>query len=437
MVDSRLKWDINFISFDVFGTNNYVYFPAKNFSLYKLIDGTQKDIAPMRDRFSPKLKSAYLNTVLNLPSVMVSIPKHAFAFHMSGRANLNAYNVAPHIAKFGYEGLTYTPLHDTDLTAGRFSAATMGWAEIGFSYSGILYQRGREFYSWGVNVNMLKALAGAYVISNSMEYYVPNADTILVKSAEGELGYAVPNGTGMKVFAGSGTGFDIGFCYEKKQPYEWSPVFHRSLIKSYKYRISATILDLGSVKMGGVSDVVQISASSAVIPVNDFNGIGSASGMDVILNHDLNKSTETEAAQTNWTMSLPSAASFQFDYNIKRQYYVNGAFIYNLTNPGKNLVRMKQLAICPRYESKWFEFAMPLSMYDLRDPHLGFAFRFNCIYIGSDHLLPLLGIGSLTGGNIYFGIKITQFKEQFTGRDKSAYLNSSRGIFRPFWRMKF
>ena len=433
--DSRLKYDINLVSFDIFGRNNYVFIPSGAVSLFRAIDGSQKEVPPPKDKFTEPPKDFYFSSGLMLPSVLISLRKHTFGFHIAGRGYVNADNVPFHIAKFMYDGIDFKPLHDIEFSDGKYSVAAQGWLEYGFTYSGVLYNKRRNYFSGGLNLNFNKGLMAAYYLNTDLQYTVPNDDTILVRKMKGELGYALPDGS-KKIWAGTGTGFDLGFCYERKQSYRNSSVFKRSLIETYDVKVGASLLDVGKINYSGnVTNVVKMETDSAIVPVSHIRSLDSPQDLESVVNRDFYHNTNPPG-HSGWSMSLPTAASFQFDYNMDNYYYVNGTIILNLTSPGKNVNRARELAVSLRYETKWLGFGIPLTFYNIEKPMLGFNIRIHSFFIGSDNFLPALGIGKIYGSSVFFGIKISGFKERWAYRDRSMYLPSIKGIFRPFWKKK-
>ena len=64
------------------------------------------------------------------------------------------------------------------------------------------------------------------------------------------------------------------------------------------------------------------------------------------------------------------------------------------------------MAIIPRYETKYFELSVPISLYDYNYPRVGIAARFYFITIGTERLGTYLGLSDMNGMDIYASIKI-------------------------------
>jgi hypothetical protein len=106
---------------------------------------------------------------------------------------------------------------------------------------------------------------------------------------------------------------------------------------------------------------------------------------------------------------LPTFASVQFDYNVwASRFYVNATIIQGLPVPKRRfgLRHANSLSVTPRFETYFFEFAMPFSLYEYRYPQLGAALRLGPITLGSDKLLSWIKSDNLYGADIYFHLKI-------------------------------
>ena len=63
------------------------------------------------------------------------------------------------------------------------------------------------------------------------------------------------------------------------------------------------------------------------------------------------------------------------------------------------------IAVIPRWESKWLEVSLPISLQNgYRNLAVGLAGRAGPLFVGTDNLPGLLNIGNPKGLNAYFGI---------------------------------
>lgn len=137
-------------------------------------------------------------------------------------------------------------------------------------------------------------------------------------------------------------------------------------------------------------------------------------------------SDDITARAQRYNVWLPTALSVQYDYNFENKLFLNATALYGLR---RNRVLGAELpdflAVTPRYETKYFEVATPVSVNRFLRPGVGLGVRLWFIQIGTDNLIPYL-IGDAYRLDGYFNVKI-------------PLTNSHRcdvKINRPNWRMK-
>ena len=79
------------------------------------------------------------------------------------------------------------------------------------------------------------------------------------------------------------------------------------------------------------------------------------------------------------------------------------------------------VSVFPRYESKWFMFSLPISIYEYESVRVGTAMRIGFLTVGSDHLLSLFGKSDFRGSSFYAALKIIPFGKR--GQSKSSERN--------------
>jgi len=84
---------------------------------------------------------------------------------------------------------------------------------------------------------------------------------------------------------------------------------------------------------------------------------------------------------------------------------------------GANLV-----SICPRYELRQFEVAMPLTFQRFIYPQLGLAFRYRTFVLGFDNMFPLFLKKNTYGVGVYFTLGFSIFRNHAC-RVKSTHVD--------------
>jgi len=199
----------------------------------------------------------------------------------------------------------------------------------------------------------------------------------------------------------------------------------------YKYKIGVSITDLGYAKFNP----------------DNINYIGYALGENDVLNYaDLTTELETfpeiladrEANPTEGLirhpekMSLPTAISIQFDRNILPHFlYFNATWVHGI-RPTKGAFgprRAHSLSFTPRFETKWLDLALPISIYEYQKLQLGFSFRLYFLTIGTDKLLNLFVPSDIYGADLYFHLKVPLFRNPKC-KGSRAYGSNRKGKFR-------
>lgn len=120
---------------------------------------------------------------------------------------------------------------------------------------------------------------------------------------------------------------------------------------------------------------------------------------------------QSTSSDTSFKAKLPTAITTSFDYHLFPYVYVNSNFIQGFSRKRRHGVyRPSLISLTPRFETRYFEVAMPFALYDYRRPQLGLMFRVYGIVIGSDKLGALLFRQNVYGADVYFNVKITLYR---------------------------
>ena len=124
---------------------------------------------------------------------------------------------------------------------------------------------------------------------------------------------------------------------------------------------------------------------------------------------------------------LPSTLSVQFDYHVKKNWYVNSTVFIPVVYISPMIERPSVLALTPRYESRFLEINLPLVLYDYKYPRFGLSVRIDGFTIGSDNLMCFTSSKDFTGADIYVSYRI-----MLRNDGKNPY--TSRGACYNNWR---
>jgi hypothetical protein len=103
---------------------------------------------------------------------------------------------------------------------------------------------------------------------------------------------------------------------------------------------------------------------------------------------------------------LPTALIINADYKFKESFYLAAAIIAPVRWINPQLRRPVNLAVIPRYETRYLEVNIPVSLYDWNHPRIGLSIRIHDLTIGTDRLGGYFANHDFTGMDIYFSYKI-------------------------------
>ena len=299
--------------------------------------------------------------------------------------------------------------YDFDFSGMYLSSVNFG--EIQLSYGYTFFKKQRDMLMGGISLKKFIPIAGAAAqvddartnlqSDTSFNYLFADMDAMFVQQSA-------------NYFKG-GMGLDLGFTYQRMESncQSYFPNSKRMGCnrKNYKYKIGVSILDIGSVKYN--EDDVQrqgIRIDEPNLYYSNYTDIDPDSIFRAI--QSLDTIIDDERVGNANKIHLPTALSIQFDYNLyNSKLYGFGSLMQGLPISKKKYGqrRANSLMAGIRFESKIFDFAIPISLYDYVTPQIGLSMRIYCLTVGTDKLLSLFGNTDVYGGDIYAHLKIPIF----------------------------
>ncbi|RLD33020.1 MAG: hypothetical protein DRI72_05890 [Bacteroidetes bacterium] len=421
LANTRYYLDINLASADFFFRNNFAYIPASDASIYSIIRNTDNlpTYGPDDLNFTyydnKRLKFNTLSTKVLGPSVMLQYGKHAFALSTGAQLFTSANRIPYEMPLFGYFGMDEPSLHNINYIDYNIDANVAAWMNVGGSYAYTVYEYLDQKITFGGTVRYIWSYAGAYMESSNVNYIVLNDSTINIKNLNGVGGFALPIDYSTSdqmvndpFFKGHGFGVDLGVVYVKKKNIDldrWDELCEQEF-DDYIFRIGVSVLDLGTMTYKSNAELHSFDDVSVYWESYDTTGytsinqlMGDLSGL--FYNGDRNASYRGNKIK----IGLPAAVSVQVDYNIYKNFYASAFWIHPIRFNMHTMRRPAQVALVPRYESKYFEFSLPISVYEYRFARVGLSARFWFLTIGTERLGTWLGLANLDGLDIYASIK--------------------------------
>jgi len=430
IADMRYKFDLTIVGAGIDFNNNYISAYGKY-----IRDGTffQNYIGNFQDHFlnestTPVNKEVGLNAYVQLPSFAITINRSiSVAFTCRLRTMLNIDNVSPQLAHLMYTDLNTTdPLNQTyfnnTLNNNTFSINQMSWWEYGIDYAQVLYNQGNHLFKIGGRVKLEAGLEAAYLYASKFNYNWKNNDTLSLYNTVVQQGHTqtLVNdlsgnsniGNALGNVSASSLALDIGVVYE------WRPDFYelgyhyrrgsssdRRDITKYKIRLGASILDLGVMKFTKGDQAYNFTANTTNWNVSALHfGPNKIQSLDTIIANKFGNSD----TKNKFLFYLPTTFSFQVDYNIYKDLYLN--FTSNTSPQWLNVTSqvhtLSYYVVTPRWDQKWFGVFLPMGINGYGQPTFGASVRLGPLIVGSSNAFNLLFASQIYGINAYAALKV-------------------------------
>ncbi len=417
MLDSKVWLDINLVGVGTYVNNDLVYLQSQAWTplIRDLTSNTGRQLTEDDVMYNQNRRRyhAYNRTFVHLPSVVWSQGNFAAGLSTGARSYTAARKVPDFVARFIENGVQqYTVQHDIDYSVNDVKAAHLSFGEIKGSLAYTFHRRNRDMFMAGVSLSKFFSVAGAGANIYDFDFNVDNDSLIAVARLESDLMYT----NNPRFNPRGGVGFDIGFTWQRML--SGAEYYYPNSKKmgcrqnAYKWKLGVSVIDIGSVKFDpndiqftgynfdsydwlnyADTDVDEDNATALVPAEAQPEGVTNPSGR----------------VRSPEKVRLPTFASVQFDYNVwASRFYVNATIIQGIPVSDRKfgLRHANSLSVTPRYETYWFEAALPISLYEYQHPQLGLSLRFGPVTIGSDKLINWFIPSRLYGGDIFAHIKV-------------------------------
>jgi hypothetical protein len=279
----------------------------------------------------------------------------------------------------------------------------MTWLEYGLNFGMMVHKHNGNLLTAGGNFKYLNGLNLFYANLNRFNGYIQ--DTLIdIKELRGNI-----RSSQFALGAGKGFGLDAGISYRRayNSEVEYEGYYVHStksncVCLDYLYKASLSLLDLGYIKFKEQTTKGNVDGS---LYVPNYNDAGPADSLI-----EANFKT-TIAKEVPVTAVLPTGLSAQLDMNMTHHVYLNVTAMKSVIHASMTGVqRANFISVTPRFETRNFEAALPLTFHRFLYPQLGFAFRIRSFVLGFDNLFPLFLPKKTYGVNVYFNIGISMFR---------------------------
>ena len=409
-----LSWDLNLVGAGIFFENNYAFIKNTNtidllrnandaefISADKTDDSFRQNIYIVDYKNDNRKRFFSFNSFIAGPSLVFKIKEnHSVGIFTNMRAALSTLNVPNEFSYYKYDNW---PLNEP-FSVQPFDGTFMSWSEIGLNYA-VKIPNSLGYMGLGINVKRLTGYEAGY-LENLQPWTHTKLinDTIIVGNSQGHYGLTNSNLNGNDngiTSTGKGFGFDLGFV-QVIQEYE----------DGYKWRIGASILDIGSINFNKNAQTHTVTNSGEFkLALDEFNFNYSEETDEFLQYFSEQALGDSLASQTSnsFKLALPTAVSLQADYSFNKHVYLNGSFIHRLPTGKLNPRRSSLLAVTPRFEHRWFSASMPVSFLNWQKMQVGLAARLGFLVIGSDKIGSLIAKSDYYGTDFYVALKVNPF----------------------------
>lgn len=411
VVTPYFRADINFISPNFSLVNDYA-----TLSQDSLINGT----GDFFDRLNYKNNGSdqanlTLNGEINFIGGLVSInDKMGIGFGIKNKFSLNARGINKDLIQMSASGLEDSTFYGSTYQDDYSYLSAMSWNEYSVTFGAEVFNTGDHYIKVGGTVKLLQSVGSFYVHAKDISYEFYDADTIL--NASGQISFGgnkrtldLFNGRPNFDFINSFSGSDFGFAVDFGGVYEYRPDSE----KEYKLKVGLSFHDIGFVSFQkDQTSSNTITFKNSTFDINMFDGINDLEDINDVILDDTSQFNYDQGAD-GYLMQTPSRMNLFVDYNVIKGFYVSflsEISLYDRNNPYK-VVGINTFQLTPRYDFKWFGFAMPISYVQNSGFHLGLGFRVGPVYFGSSNMLDIFGAGEkIDKFNAYFGFRIPLYK---------------------------
>lgn len=432
ITDSRFKTDINLFGVSAFVGNDYYG--------VNILDAIKGDYD--FDLEAKKHPSTDNNAAIN-----IDIMGPAFMFNLNKKSSIAIFTRARSMVNINeingntVDDLDNDTTDDFNVNEGDFNMFAHAWAEVGFTYARVIFNKDNHFLKGGITLKYLQGGGTGYAYGRNVTIDYDADGTILLPSLEttGSISstgkvtygrfaefdndnyeYELPDATGF--------GGDLGFVYEWRPNYadytktnsngDSYSLKHKN---KYKLKLGLSITDFGSINYKeGIQDTYDITNTG--VSEEDINN---ADDIDDILSTLYTLESSSQGIKA----TLPTALHFNADWSFTSKLFLNLNTDFSLISKGKeNASRISNIAsLTPRFESRLFSFYVPLSIVENNGFQAGAGLRFSGFYVGSGSVLTALTGDDSKGADFYFGIKIPVYQKQPRDRDEDGVIDKLDG----------
>ncbi|WP_159021353.1 DUF5723 family protein [Formosa sp. L2A11] len=389
-VDSKIKLDINILSFSSFAASDYYGITLNDLVNSENLLGSDQDT----ETFPKSKNNFFVNLNVMGPSVMFNIDKNnsvALISRVRSFVNINKINGE----LFDKIKNDFDETEDFNFENDEFTGSIHAWTELGISYGRVLLNTNNHKIKGGITLKYLQGIGSAFMSTDRMQgNYDASANTLETK---GNLAYGITGDFDIENLKyenlGTGFGADIGFTYEWSQNNSLD-----NIPAGYKFKIGLSVTDIGS-----------INYKDTEISNYDLNETINPDEFDIDNLDDLYDYT---SVIKNAKIKLPTAVHLQADYNIAERFYIAAQADFSIaeSDQAQTSNSLNSVIFTPRFEIKRFSLYLPLGFREYAGFASGFGLRAGPVTLGSSSIISNLIANTSKSADVYIGLKVPIYR---------------------------
>ncbi|MFK8046416.1 MAG: DUF5723 family protein [Crocinitomicaceae bacterium] len=489
LADNRLLVDVSAISLSVNAYNDYAYFSPRNmpYGFVKTFVGSDSKSMDYRgdtlnnvivpfgqvpnyrntlnsgnlfefENISNIPRTAFYNHELAILNLMVSFDQDvAFSFGVKQRTFINFQDVSYDLLSLGRTTLQDSAYWNVTQTQQNVNISFNSWNEYALGLAAVVYNKKKHFIKTGLNLKYLQGIAGAYIGSNDISYFLSNADT--AASISGEIDYGTSENLQSSQFfngdisaedfgidfrnpfsgGGRGFGIDIGVVYEWRPNYEdfqyemdGQKGLERPNENKYRIRLALAVNDIGGINYNRSNESRKFSFADNLtnFDLNQLKADSLGGFNNNIAALELEDKVTYIGNEQSFFMNLPTHINASVDFLVFKNFYLNGNVFLStpFSKNGSRSIYYSNFSFSPRYEHRYFSLAVPVSYSRIYKMRVGVSARITpYVVLGTSNLLPFFSSGKdveVAGADFFLTLKVPILKR--TKKDTDGDLVSDK-----------
>jgi hypothetical protein len=203
---------------------------------------------------------------------------------------------------------------------------------------------------------------------------------------------------------GNGLGFDVGMAF----------VNYNGNDEDYDLKLSANILDIGSVKFKGFEhEFVGENFQYTHNPVLEDLDFESPEQYAQIISQEIYGDPSRSLVSNEFSIGLPTSIHLNASKNIWPNTYINADWIQRMPLFKNSLKRSNILHLSYLFNTHKWAYGAAISLVEYEFLRAGAFLRYGPLIIGSENLLPFfIPHQKLKGADFYIGLKIYPFRNR-------------------------